>query len=106
MLKKMGKPSADNLWVGFTVRTGEGPEDWYGQLECTLEEFLRMPDTDFVRLNHAVWVEVSPDLDQAEIVANEDNPDIPFEHFLYIRKGDISVVRPIKYPLNPPAVSD
>lgn len=93
-------------WVGAIVDNSDGSEEWFGQLTTTLEDFMALPEEAFVRLNHVVWVEVMEGEDQVEIIANSDNDDIPFEHFIYVRKRQVSMIRPLRFPLNPPAVTE
>ncbi len=91
-------------WVGLTVRTAEASEEWFGQLDRSTEDLFAAPENVFIRLDHVVWLEAKTDTDAVHIISNEDNPDIPFEHFIYVRKSDITMVRPVKYPLNPSSV--
>jgi len=102
--KKRTTGTKEYPWVGLTVRTADADEEWYGLLDCSLDEFFKMKDGDYVRLNHVVWIENSDEFGESHIVANEDNLDIPFEHYIYFRKSDVQMIRPMKYPLNPPPV--
>jgi hypothetical protein len=92
-------------WVGLTVRTGMDTEEWFGEIEGTVEQLLLKPDDTFVRLDHVVWLEARDEFEEPRIVRNIDN-DLPFEHYIYVRKGDIAMVRPLRYAINPPDVVD
>lgn len=80
-------------------------EEWFGELEGTLEQFFGKPDTAFVRLDNVVWLEVRDDFEEPRIVRNTDS-ELPFEHYIYVRKSDIMIVRPLRYAINPPDVED
>ncbi|MCX7017658.1 MAG: hypothetical protein WCK47_11095 [bacterium] len=88
----------DNRWVGLTVRTSIEAEEWFGELECSVDELLAMIDSQFVRMNHARWLESQSEYEEPNLVRNQDG-DPPFEHYLYIRKSDISMIRPLRCPL-------
>lgn len=92
-------------WVGLTVRTSADSEEWFGQLEFPLEQFFTKPADTFVRLDHVVWFEAQGEFEEPQIVRNDDH-ELPFEHFIYVRKGDVTMVRPLKYEINPPEIAD
>jgi hypothetical protein len=85
-------------WVGVTIKTGDEPEEWFGELDCTVEDFFKAPDASFIRLNHARWLETTTEFEEPSLVRNED-VDTPFTHYLYFRKGDVSLLRPLRKSL-------
>ena len=89
----------NRTWVGITVKTAMEAEEWFGELECTLEEFFGLPETAFVRLNHARWLEAQNEYEEPNLVRNQDG-DPPFEHYLFVRKADICMMRPLRVGLH------
>jgi hypothetical protein len=85
-------------WVGITIKTGDEPEEWFGELDCTLDEFFQAPDGAYIRLNHSRWLETATEFEEPSLIRNED-VDTPFTHHLYFRKGDVSLVRPLRKSL-------
>lgn len=87
-------------WVGITVRGGMESEEWFGQLDCSLEEFFQAPEHAFVRLNYVHWLESQGEFEEPVIVKNDEG-DPAFHHFLFLRKSEVVVVRPLKRRLAP-----
>lgn len=85
-------------WVGVSIRMGHEAEEWFGELDCTLEEFFAAPDHAFVRLNHVRWLEPQGEFEEPVLVRNQDN-DPPFQHYIYFRKSDVVLVRPLRHPI-------
>jgi hypothetical protein len=80
-------------------------EEWFGELEGSLEQFIGKPDNAFIRLDNVVWLEGRDEFEEPRIVRNTDS-ELPFEPYIYVRKSDIMIVRPLRYAINPPGVVD
>ncbi|PKO16529.1 hypothetical protein CVU37_11175 [candidate division BRC1 bacterium HGW-BRC1-1] len=89
----------DNRWVGLTLKTVEEAEEWFGELDCSLEDFFAAPENSFIRLNHSRWLEATTEFEEPTLVRNQDG-DSPFTHYLYFRKSDVSLIRPLTKPLS------
>ncbi len=85
-------------WVGITLKTSMDAEEWFGEMDCTLDEFFKAPENAFIRLNHSRWLESATEFEEPNLVRNQDG-DPPFAHHLYFRKADVSVIRPLRKPL-------
>jgi hypothetical protein len=85
-------------WVGVTIRLGQEAEEWFGELDCSLEDFFAAPDHAFVRLNHVRWLEAQGEYEEPLLVRNEDN-DPPFHHYIYFRKSEVILLRPLRHPI-------
>jgi hypothetical protein len=83
-------------WVGITVRCGLEAEEWFGELDCTFDEFFAAPDHSFVRLNHVRWLESHGEFDEPCLVRSQDG-DPPFQHFMYLRKSEVALIRPLRH---------
>lgn len=85
-------------WVGVTLRLGHEAEEWFGELDCTLEEFFSAPDHAFIRLNHVRWLEAQGEYEEPMLIRNEDN-DPPFHHYIYFRKSNVVLLRPLRHAI-------
>lgn len=88
----------ENRWVGITLRGPAEAEEWFGELDCTLEQFFAAPDNAFVRLNRVRWLESESEFEAPNLVRNQD-ADPPFKHYIYFRKSDVSIIRPLRAAL-------
>jgi len=95
---KVGTMNKQKPWVGLTVRNGYDGEEWFGELDCSLEEFFAAPNHAFVRLNHACWLEAPNEFSEPSIMRNEESHEA-LHHYVYIRKDAITMVRPLRVPL-------
>lgn len=85
-------------WVGITLKTTLEAEEWFGELDCSMEEFFAAPESAFIRMNHARWLESANEYDEPTLVRNQDG-DPPFTHYLYFRKADVCLLRPLRSAL-------
>jgi hypothetical protein len=95
----------EKQWVGMTLRSSMDAEEWFGELDCTLDEFFAAPENAFVRLNHVRWLEAQNEFDEPNLVRNQDG-DPPLRHYIYLRKSDVSMIRPLRVPLRVTEESD
>jgi len=92
------QPMTRKPWVGATIRMGQDAEEWFGELDCTLEEFFAAPEHAFIRLNHVRWLESQGEFEEPMLVRNEDN-DPALHHYIYVRKSEVVILRPLRHPL-------